>query len=351
MSGSAANTTVELLKVTFGKRTDGQWNIVSLDGISIKPRQRTDTGFFEIADEPITAQPSNFGTTTFHLSQSIVPIVAHVQGESVLRCIGTGFFVSCSGLLITAAHVVSDPIERQYGSFKETPELTWQARDLKLGVMIALNPFFHGKKYVFREIEWAGFLAKKAESPLPIAGTSLKITSDTAICKVAPLAPDVPFQPLTIVQTGLVGTGMSVGKTATAIGYGAMRDIELQAAGENSIEGDFPFEMHASTGEILERFPDNLTTRQVPTPGACFSASLRLPGGMSGSPIFDHEGVYVHGVVSRGWVDEVGLSPLGFGSMLAQSMHIPISPLANKTLLQLHAEDEHGFTKLRGPGM
>ena len=351
MSGPAANTAVELLKVTFGRRTDGQWTIASLDSISIRPRQPTAIGFYEIADDVVAAQPSNFGPTTFHLSQSIVPIVAHVQGENVLRCIGTGFFVSCSGLLITAAHVVSDPIERHYGGVTETADLTWQARDLKLGVMIALNPFFHGKKYAFREIEWASFLAEKAEGPLPIAGTSLKITADTAICKVAPLAPEVPFQPLTIVQSGLVGTGMSVGKTATAIGYGAMRDIELQVTGENAIEGDFPFEMHASTGEILERFPDNLTTRQVPTPGACFSASLRLPGGMSGSPIFDHEGVYVHGVVSRGWVDEGGVSPLGFGSMLAQSMHVPIRPLANKTLLQLHAEDEHGFTKLRGPGM
>ena len=161
----------------------------------------------------------------------------------------------------------------------------------------------------------------------------------------------MPFQPLTIVQSGLVGTGMSVGRTATAIGYGAMRDIDVHVAAGSVIEGDFPFEMHASTGEILERFPDNLTTREVPTPGACFSASLRLPGGMSGSPIFDHEGVYVHGVVSRGWMDEGGISPLGFGSMLAQSMHIPIRPLANKTLLQLHGEDEHGFAKLSGPGM
>jgi len=351
MADPAANTTVELLKITFGKRTAGRWNIASMDSISIKPRQPTDIGFYEIADDVVTAQPSNFGPTTFHLGQSIVPIVAHVQGESVLRCIGTGFFISCSGLLITAAHVVSDPIERQYGGVTETTDLTWLARDLKLGVMIALNPFFHGKKYVFREIEWASFLAKKAEGPLPIAGMSLRITSDTAICKVTPLAPDVPFQPLTIVQAGLIGTGMSVGRAATAIGYGAMRDIELQMARENAIEGDFPFEMHASTGEILERFPDNLTTRQVPTPGACFSASLRLPGGMSGSPIFDHEGVYVHGVVSRGWIDEGGVSPLGYGSMLAQSMHIPIRPLANRTLLQLHADDEHGFTKLSGPGM
>jgi hypothetical protein len=59
--------------------------------------------------------------------------------------------------------------------------------------------------------------------------------------------------------------------------------------------------MHVSTGIILERFPDNLVKKQVPSPGPCFSASLRLPHGMSGAPIFDDEGVYAHGVVSTGW--------------------------------------------------
>ena len=349
MATPTEGTSIELLKVTFGKRTDGVWAIAALDSLKLKPREPTDHGFYAIADEIVTSNPRSFGSTTFHLAQSIVPIVAHVRGENILRCIGPGFFVSCTGLLVTAAHVITDPIERQYGGLTEGADLTWHARDLKLGVMIALNPMFHGKKYVFREIQWASFLAQRAESPLPITGVKLRLTSDAAICKVEQLAADTPYQPLTIVQSGLVGVGMAVGKTTTAIGYGAMRDVELEATAHQFVEGDFSFEMHASTGQIIERFPDNAITREVPTPGACFSASLRLPGGMSGSPIFDHEGVYVHGIVSRGWVDAGGIAPLGFGSMLAHSMQIPIRPLGNKNLLQLHGEAEHGFTRLRGP--
>jgi hypothetical protein len=130
-----------------------------------------------------------------------------------------------------------------------------------------------------------------------------------------------------------------------------MRDVELQGESEHVMSGDFSFDLHASTGVILERFPDNMTRRQVPTPGACFSAALQLPAGMSGSPIFDDEGVYVHGVVSKGWVDESGPTRFGYGSMLAPSLGLAIEPLGNKTLRELHKADDHGFPKLRGPGI
>jgi len=45
---------------------------------------------------------------------------------------------------------------------------------------------------------------------------------------------------------------------------------------------------------------------------------------MSGSPIFDDEMVYVHGVVSKVWVDQHGMEPYGFGSMLSHSVRLPI---------------------------
>lgn len=343
--------TLELLKLIFGKNKEGKWAINAMKGISLKPRGAEDECFFRIQDDVVMAQPAFLGTTRFVLGQSIVPIVAHIQGERVLRCLGTGLFISCSGLLITAAHVITDPIERQYGGIKELDDFTWQAGELHLGVMIPLNPVLQADGYVFRAIEWATFLSERSEHPLPIAGVNLKLTSDTAICKVSPIGDDIPHQPLAIVQSGLVGTGMAVGKTATAIGYGEMRDVELDRESDSIISGKFFFDLHASTGVILERFPHNLTERHVPTPGACFSASLQLPAGMSGSPIFDNEGIYVHGIVSKGWVDEGGLAKFGYGSMLAHSLRLPIKPLGDKSLLELHKADEHGFPKLSGPGL
>lgn len=342
---------LQILTLRFGKGHEGEWSIQSMKGIDLKPRTNDNQSFFPLKDDLIMEQPSFIGTTRFLLGQSIVPVVAHVPGESVLRCLGTGFFISCSGLLITATHVVTDPIERKYGGITELDEVNWDLGDLKLGVMIPLNPVSQGDGFIYRDITWATFLAKRSESPLPIAGSNLKLTTDTAICQVDPIADGIPHQPLSIVQSSIVGHGMSVGKTATVVGYGDMQDVELRSETDKVMSGDFQFNLHVSTGKIIERFPDNLIERQVPTPGACFSASLQLPPGMSGSPIFDAEGIYVHGVVSRGWTDESGLAQFGYGSMLAHSLKIPIKHLNDKTLYDLHKMPEHGFPKLGAPDL
>lgn len=187
------------------------------------------------------------------------------------------------------------------------------------------------------------------ESPLPIAGIDLKPNSDVAVCQFAPVQADIPFQPLAMVQRSLVGVEMGVGKRATAIGYGAMARIPLKNESGRLVPEHLPYDMHVSSGLIRERFPDNWVEKDVPSPGPCFSAALRLPPGMSGSPIFDDEGVYVHGVVSTGWDFGAGAEPLGFGSMLAGSLNVPIGPLNNKTLAELHEMDELGFPELSGP--
>ena len=136
-----------------------------------------------------------------------------------------------------------------------------------------------------------------------------------------------------------------------SIGYGAMERIQLRNESGRLIPESLPFDMHVSGGRVLAHYPDNSIKKNVPSPGSCFSASLRLPFGMSGSPIFDDEGVYVHGVVSTGWHLDAGAEPLGFGSMLAASLEVPIGPVNNKTLTELHSMEEHGFPKLFGPGI
>ena len=341
-----------LLRTFFRRSPRGGWEIQAVQGIYLQPRQNSGReGFFEIADELVVVQPNIVGTTTGILGQSIVPIVAHSHGELEMRCLGTGFFISCSGLLITAAHVITDPITNRNGIVKPIDDHNWQLEDGSLGVMVRLPSLPPESRYVFRPIEWAAFLGQRTKNPLPIAGIDLKLNSDAAVCKVAPIQADVPFQPLAIVQPNLTGVGMGVGKRATAIGYGAMGRILLRNESGRLIPEHLPFEMHVSSGAILERFPDNFVKRHVPSPGPCFSAALLLPHGMSGSPIFDDEGVYVHGVVSTGWDLDADAEPLGFGSMLAPSMGMPIGPLKNKTLRELHDIEEHGFPKLSAPGM
>jgi hypothetical protein len=340
---------VEILKTIFGKKHRGVWAIQNLAVVPLKPDKGQDANFYAVQEDLFTIQPDYIGTIRSTLGQSIVPIVALAPGENLMRCLGTGFFISCTGLLVTAAHVVADPLERCYGEVREIDEWTWSMDRLGLGVMIRTNPIFQPDGYLFRPIEWASFLGIRSEHPLPIRGVDLRLTSDTAICKVAPLADGIPYQPLSIIQPGIRGVGLVVGKEATAVGYAGMQNVELLPEENRIRPGDFHFTLHVSRGRVLERFPDNAVDRQASTPGACFSASLKLPGGMSGSPIFDDERIYVHGVVSKGLEDATGPSDFGYGSMLASSLTLPIRPLAGRSLLDLMRSTDEGIPQLRIP--
>jgi len=292
----------------------------------------------------------NFGLITEVMGQSIVPVVANVPGENFLRCLGTGFFISCSGILATAAHVIADPIDREYGVPIQMTERKIYLKGIKMGVMLPVNSAFHGIKcYVYRAIEWSMFLAESRENPLPIKNIDLKLSADIAICKIESSPDGHPYQPLSIVQKGMKGIGLTVGKKARAIGYGDMRDVDLSPAGPKTMAGDFRFDLFVSHGAILQRFPDNFTSKEASAPGPCFSAEMKLPGGMSGSPIFDDEGIYVHGVVSRGLEDESGLASYGYGCMLAPSLMLPLDVFEGRSVFDLLASGDHGITRITAP--
>jgi hypothetical protein len=125
----------------------------------------------------------------------------------------------------------------------------------------------------------------------------------------------------------------------------------LNSAGQVVIAHAPQFNLHGSVGKIIEFFPDNLTKRDVSTPGPCFSFGAKIPGGMSGGPIFDKEGAYVHGVISKGWENEEGLENFSFGSMLRPSMGIPIARMGGKSLDDMQRGQTEGIAILRGAGM
>ncbi len=342
---------MEVLKATFGPREPGaKWGIVALGSLQAEPVSERTFGVSRIKDGIHLAGQTSFGPISYYLGQSIVPVVALSNDMSWMKCIGTGFFVSCSGLLVTAAHIIADPIESDYAASREVSNSTWQSEAVTLGVMVPSNPIMEVSGYVFRHLEWATFLAEKAGSPLPFRRSHLQLNADIAICKVQQPDTRVPYQPLALIQKGIRGFGAAVGKSATAIGYGEMQDhIELKANGRQ-VKCDLPFQLNISTGVVLEHFADNAINRASPSPGPCFSASLPLPPGMSGSPIFDHEGIYVHGVASMGLSDSDGPTDHGFGSMLAHAIQIPISALNGSSLVQIMQARDDGMIIMQGPG-
>lgn len=336
-----------ILKPLFAQQPGGQYHITNMLPVPLRPKAGEPNDLFKLADDLLIAQPAYLSTIISTLAQSVVPIVAMVPGEDTMRCLGTGFFVSATGLLITAAHVVTDPIERSYGGIRKMDERSWFMGNLKVGVMMSVG--LNHDAWEFRKIEWAEFLSEPRERSLPIQGQDLKLASDIAICKVEAV-PGSIYQPLSSIQTGIRGSGLAVGKKATAIGYGAMQDTDLEQHRPGVVSGTFGFDLYVSTGAILEHLPDNAVSRQAFTPGPCFRASLKLPGGMSGSPIFDDEGIYVHGVASSGMEEAEGLASHGYGSMLAASMQIPISRLEGQSLLDLLRSGNHGMTRLNIAG-
>jgi hypothetical protein len=334
-----------ILKLVFERSAEGTYEISQVLPVRLRPINGDPDDLFRLRDDLILEQPAYLSTIVSTLCQSIVPVVAIVKGEGAMRSLGTGFFVTATGLLITAAHVLTDPIERNYGGVHRVGQEDWSMGETQLGVMMSVGR----DAWIFQRIEWAEFLSQRTEQALPIKGHSLKLASDIAICKVETM-PDAIYQPLTLIQAGVRGTGLAVGKKATAIGYGGMQDTTLEMEQPGVVAGDFGFNLFVSTGTILEHLPDNSVNRQALTPGPCFRASLKLPGGMSGSPIFDDEGIYVHGVVSSGMNESDGLANHGYGSMLAPSMQLPISRLEGKSLLDLLNSKSDGMPTLRMAG-
>lgn len=342
---------MEILKATFGPREPGaKWRIVALGSLQADPVIAQQFGLSRVKNGIHLAGQASFGPISYYLGQSIVPIVALSNDLSWIKCIGTGFFVSCSGLLVTAAHVIADPIESDYAASSEVSNSLWQSDAVTLGVMLPSNPIMEASGYVFRHLEWATFLAEKSDSPLPFRRSHLKLNADIAICKVQQPDTRFPYQPLALIQKGIRGFGTAIGKNATAIGYGEMKDhIQLMVNGRQ-VKCDLPFQLNISTGVVLEHFADNAVSRASPSPGPCFSASLPLPPGMSGSPIFDHEGIYVHGVASMGLSDSGGPTDHGYGSMLAHAIQFPIPALGNSSLADITRAGKDGVMIMHGPG-
>jgi hypothetical protein len=77
----------------------------------------------------------------------------------------------------------------------------------------------------------------------------------------------------------------------------------------------------------------------------------RNPSGHERLSHFDRDGIYVHGVVSKGLEDESRIVEHSYGSMLAPSMGLPIGRLGVASLIELKPAGKDGIPILRGPGL
>jgi hypothetical protein len=347
-----ASDQIGILKSIWAQNNAEKWILHSLKGIDLKPRKGFTNRYFKIEDELIllTDRPgpimnnlfASFGTTEFLVRQSIVPIVAWNDGDSEIRCIGTGFFISATGLLMTAAHVVRDPVDEKYADVTRIDAQSSQLGEtLHFGIMLPANPAMRNAPFgdIPQEIreakcficpfEWTQHWGKKIESPVLSRPSEFKLDLDIAICKVKQFPQIGPYQPLNI---GL--HSLKVGDRAVAIGYAEMKNMKLGVYEQP--------ELVVSVGSVTIIYPDNMTEKQNSTPGPNFEFSAKIPGKMSGSPILVGSGILAKGVVSRSWQDE----ELASGCLIAATMNLPL--VGEKTLLDLQKAGSDGIARISG---
>lgn len=355
MSSTQADS-IGILKSIWRQDQLGKWIIHDMQGIDLKPREGFTKDYFKVRDEfaLLTQHPgrifnnlfASFGTTEFLVRQSIVPIVAWNEGDEEIRCIGTGFFISATGYLLTAAHVLRDPIDENYASVTEIGKNQHKLSEtLHFGVLLPVNPAMRtapfielppavrNAKWFMCPFEWTTHWGKDVESPLVHKKPEFKLDLDIGVCKVRQQPLIGPYQPLNI---GL--HNLAVGDRAAAIGYAEMRNIKLN-------NDDYQPELVVSVGSVTTILPDNIADKRNATPGPNFEFNARIPGKMSGGPILVGGGVLTKGVVSRSWQDENHAT----GCLIAPMLSLPLG--GKESLLNLQRTGNEGIAQVQGRGL
>jgi hypothetical protein len=346
---------IGILKSVWKKNETAHWIVHDLQSLYLKPSSGFDDRYFKIKNEInlLTHSPgpifenifATFGTAEFLARQSIVPIVAWNDGDKKIRCIGTGFFISASGLLMTAAHVLRDPVDEEYTSLTQVGERAFKLGDsLRFGIMLPINPAMRNAPFpvpvpdelrgalsYICQFEWTAHWGKTVESPLFHEKDKHELDLDIAVCKVEHNRVGGSYQPLNIGRHN-----MKTGDRAVAIGYAEMKNISFDSVAE------FEPELYVSVGSVTKIYPDNLSERQVPTPGPCFAFNAKILGKMSGSPILVGTGILTKGIVSRSWQGQSDAS----GALIAPMMGLPLKK--EKSLLDLIEAGTEGIAQVSG---
>ena len=347
---------IGILKTIWRKNETGVWAGHDLKGIDLKPREGFSKDYFKIENEVtlMTQTPGHimnnlfatFGTTEFLVRQSIVPIVAWNDGDVEIRCIGTGFFISASGLLMTAAHVLRDPVDENYTTVTQVDKSSHKLGDnLHFGILLPANPAMKNApfemhpamreaKWFMCPFEWTYHWGQDTDSPLFHIKPEFKLHFDIAVCKVREHSLIGPYQPLNI---GL--HSLKLGDRAVAIGYPDMRNIRLGG-------DDYQPELVVSVGSVTTIHPDNMIEKQNPTPGPNFEFNAKIPGRMSGSPILVGGAIITKGVVSRSLGSNDNHAS---GCLIASIMNLPL--VGKKSLIDLMRDGEEGIPHIIGVGL
>lgn len=340
---------IEILKTAWCP--DGErWTIYAMAALPLGPVAGADPNYFPADSTPVLlGNPpqgleamdqleASFGLSDFFVRQSIVPVVLIERGSAKIRAIGTAFFISCTGYVMTAYHVVADPIERWPTRFKRRDSVVEFSDELQMGVVVPRNPFFARDKALFFPFEHAHFWGDWVESPLLHRPDEFRPLLDIAICKVSRMPRGMAHQPLQLSRFPF-----ALNEQAITVGYAEMQDAEFTASDPIAPRVTFSPDIFVSVGTVNQLLRDNHLLKAAPTPGPCFDYDALIPGRMSGAPIFGADGAVVRGVVSRSYSGERHAT----GVMLDPVLNFPLGEVG--TLKAMMQRGTDGIPQVQGP--
>ncbi len=166
---------IAVLKPLWTKHSDGQWGIHALKSLELSSNPAADQKYFLLDGDVqlMSTSPSrnihevlaSFGSASFLMKQSIVPVVSWKAGDEHIRCVGTATIISCSGYVLTAAHVLMDPVESRHGGHRDGNSLKYD-EDLTFGVLIPASPSYGFDGFRFFPFEKFWLWGVWKDSPL-----------------------------------------------------------------------------------------------------------------------------------------------------------------------------------------
>lgn len=244
---------------------------------------------------------------------------------------------------MTAAHVLMDPFDSGYGAIRNGNQMEF-ADTLNFGVFIPTSPAYGIRGLRCFPFEKFWIWGSWQESPLLHVRDRFEYSTDIAICKIPEMPNHAAHQPLNLSVNAFIP-----GETAYSIGYAEMDDIPLDYGKNGRVIKDFDADLYVSLGEVMQVFPHNHLQKNVPTPGPCFDFNAKIPGKMSGAPIFGAKGAIIRGVVSRSFSGERH----AFGAMLGPAMELPLDEpqITGRTLRTLLETGDEGMARPHGLGL
>jgi hypothetical protein len=219
---------------------------------------------------PGEAAPGDYGVRTVEgspaePSQAIFPIVRY-DPQSHMHLLGTGFFITPTGLFVTARHVLLDAFD-------------------SLGI----------QRYPIGIVQ---FLPEGIYIQRPILRSTTHRTADVAVGVAAPMTRNRDGQPLTNLVLTLTFEPPDVGARIVTFAY--PKHSNQIANGTQT----FKLEPTWYDGDIKEYYATGRDRVLLPAP--CYRTSIIIHGGASGGPVFSRSG-WVFGVNSTG-VDGTDIS-------------------------------------------